>query len=159
VSRTARLFLAVAVVSGAAALSAGCAAGPSAATLQVQPDFVTGTTGAIQAQNVVVVVDPATGAAQLTGTLVNSGGTDDQLVQATIDGSPVSVNPVPVAAHGTTNLAGQNTAKLVLSQSTSKPGLSSPVTLTFAGGGSLKLQADTAANTGVYAQFSPSSAS
>ncbi len=157
-SRTTRLAL-VAACAAAAALTAGCAAGQSAATLQIHPNLPAAASGDLQAQDVVVVVDPATGAAQLTGTVVNDGANDDQLVGVALGGQQVTVNPVAVAAHSAVNLAGPNAAKIVLTGSTAKPGEDTPVTLTFAGGASVQLPAETDANTGIYAGFQPSASS
>lgn len=161
-SRTTRISL-VAVCAAAAALSAGCAAGQSAATLQIHPNLPAAAAGSLQAENIVVVVDPASNAAQLTGTVVNNGDADDQLVQVSIDGKDVAINDVTVGAHSAVNLAPTSnvvpttSGKIVQTASTSKPGMISPVVLTFSSGASVQLDADTAANTGIYADYTPGS--
>lgn len=158
-SRTTRVSL-VALCAAAAALSAGCAAGQQAATLQIRPNLPAADVGSLQAQNIVVVVDPTTSAAQLTGTVVNNGDAQDQLVQVSIDGQPVTINAVTVNPHSAVNLAGATgTSRIVQTASKSTPGIGSAVTLTFASGGSVTLDADTAANTGVYGDYTPGAAS
>lgn len=152
-------LLAIAGFAGTAAVATGCAAGPGAATLQVQPNFANGVSGDVQALNMVVVVDPATGTAQVTGTVVNNGDQAATLTGVTLNGKSISVNHgggLAVAPHAAANLAAPSGPKVVLADSGSKPGRSSAVSLSFAGGGAISVAAETASNTGVYADFSPS---
>jgi hypothetical protein len=107
----------------------------------------------------VVVVDPATDAAQLTGTVVNNGDQAATLSGVTVNGKSVGVSGggLTVAAHSALNLAAPDGPKMVLTDSGSTAGHNSPVALTFSGGASISVAASTAANTGVYQQFQPSS--
>jgi hypothetical protein len=156
-----RIALVIAAVAGTAAAATGCAAGGGAATLQIQPDFAAGASGDIQALNMVVVVDPATGAAQVTGTVVNNGDRAATLSGVTLDGKSVSVSGggLAVAPHAALNLAAASGPSLVLAHSGSLAGHISPVALSFASGATISVAASTEANTGIYQQFQPSSAS
>ncbi len=155
-----RLALVVAATTGTVALSAGCAAGGGAATLQIQPNFAAGQTHDILAQNIVVVVDPKTGAAQLTGTVVNTGDAADRLIGVSIDGKSVPLaSIVDIFGKSSVNLAAARGQKFVVANgSGAQPGLDSQVDLTFSTSGSLSLSAQTEPNTGIYAQFQPSAA-
>lgn len=157
--KSTRIALVIAAFAGTAAFATGCAAGGGAATLQIQPNFAAGSTGDIQALNMVVVVDPATGDAQVTGTVVNNGDQPTTLSGVTVNGKSVSVSSggLAVPAHSALNLAAPNGSKIVLTDSGSTAGHDSPVALTFAGGASISVAASTAANTGIYQQFQPSS--
>ena len=163
-SRSATLYkmgLIIAAVAGTAALSTGCAAGGGAASLQVQPNFAAGSSGDFQAQDMVVVVDPNTGAAQVTGTVVNNGDQPTTLSGVTVNGKsvPVSGGSLDLAPHSALNLAAPNGPKMVLNNSGSTPGHNSPVALTFGSGATISVAASTESNTGIYQQFQPSSAS
>ena len=159
--KSTRIALVIAAVAGTAAVSTGCAAGDGAATLQIQPNFATGTSGDVQALNMVVVVDPATNAAQVTGTVVNNGDDPATLSGVTVDGKSVSVASagLALAPHSALNLAAPSGPKMVLTDSTSVAGHISPVALSFAGGATISVAASTEANTGIYQQFQPSSSS
>jgi hypothetical protein len=156
-----RIALVIAAVAGTAAVATGCAAGQSAATLQIQPNFAAGASGDYQALNMVVVVDPASGAAQVTGTVVNNGDQPATVSAVTVNGKsvPVSGGALAVQAHSTLNLAAPTGPKVVLNNSGSTPGKDSPVALTFSGGTTISVAASTESNTGIYQQFQPSSAS
>ena len=155
--KSTRIALVIAAVAGTAAVATGCAAGGGAATLQIQPDFAAGANGDLQALNMVVVVDPATGAAQVTGTVVNNGDDATTLSAVTLDGKSVSVSAggLAVAPHSSLNLAAPSGPNLVLTNSGSAPGRNSPVALSFSGGQSISVAASTSANTGIYQQFQP----
>jgi hypothetical protein len=157
VTRT-RLAILAAAVASTAALTAGCAAGQSAATLQIKPNMAAGQTNAIQAQNVVVVVDPETGAAQLTGTVINNGVDEDQLTSVTVGGQQIPLrSTVNVAGKSALNLAAENGPKLLLGKKSGlTPGVDAEVDLTFATSGTIALSAQSEPNTGTYAQFQPS---
>jgi hypothetical protein len=109
----------------------------------------------------VVVVDPGTGAAQVTGTVVNNGDQSATVSAVTVNGKsvPVSGGGLTVPAHSTLNLAAPTGPKMVLNDSGSTPGKNSPVALTFSGGATISVAAETEPNTGIYQQFQPSSAS
>jgi hypothetical protein len=157
VTRT-RLALIVAAAAGTAAMTAGCAAGPGAATLQIKPNFAAGQANEMQAQNIVVVVDPETGAAQLTGTVINNGTAQDMITSVSIAGRQVPLAAgLGVDGKSAVNLAADNGPKLVIpKQSGVKPGIDAQVSLTFATSGTISLSAQSESNTGVYAQFQPS---
>jgi len=163
VNRT-RLPLVTATLTAVATafLASACAAGGNAATLQVKPDHAAGQTGSMLAQNVVVVVDPATGAAQLTGTIINSGTDADQLTAVNINGTPVALSyPLSIGSKSALNLGADKGVKLVLPAAKgAKPvvqaGANSDVNLTFSANGALKLAAAVESNTGVYAAYQPS---
>lgn len=156
-----KMGLIIAAVTGTAAVATGCAAGGGAATLQIQPNFAAGAAGDVQALDMVVVVDPATDAAQVTGTVVNNGDQSTTLSGVTVNGKSVGVSGggLTVAPHSALNLAAPNGPKMVLTDSGSTAGRNSPVALTFAGGATISVAASTEANTGIYQQFQPSSAS
>jgi hypothetical protein len=158
VTRT-RLALIAAAAASIAALTSGCAAGQGAATLQIQPNFAAGHTNDMLAQNIVVVLDPETGAAQLTGTVINTSDAQDLLTAVSIGGKPVPLKSsvgYAVAGKSALNLAAQTGPAFVVAKSGLQPGIDAPVSLTFATGGSLSLSAQTEPNTGVYSQFQPS---
>ncbi|GAA2013265.1 hypothetical protein GCM10009839_04930 [Catenulispora yoronensis] len=154
-----RSVLVAAAVAGTALTAAGCAAGPGAATLQIQPNFAAGSAGDVQALNMVVVVDPASGAAQVTGTVVNNGDQATSVTAITLNGKsvPLTGSALTVAPHGALNLA--TGSKVVLANSGSKAGHTSPVSLTLAGGAAITVAAQTEPNTGVYEQYKPSATS
>jgi hypothetical protein len=155
-----RFALVIAAVAGTAAVATGCAAGPGAATLQIQPNFAAGTTGDVQALNVVVVVDPATGTAQLTGTVVNNGDQAATLTGVSLNGKAVALSGsagLTVAPHGALNLAAPSGPKLAVANSGVAAGHISPVALTFDGGKAISLSVPAEPNTGIYQQFQPSS--
>ncbi|GAA1979509.1 hypothetical protein [Catenulispora subtropica] len=157
-----RIALVIAAVAGTAAVATGCAAGPGAATLQIQPNFAAGAAGDVQAQNMVVVVDPATGAAQVTGTVINNGDQAATLTGVSLNGKAVSLGSaagLTVAPHASLNLAAPTGPKVVLAASGAKAGHNSPVSLTFAGGAAISVAAQTEPNTGIYQQFQPSATS
>lgn len=165
-SRSAALFsprfaLIIAAAAGTAAVATGCAAGDGAATLQIRPNFAAGSNGTVQALDMVVVVDPATGAAQVTGTVVNNGDQPATLSGVTVNGKSVAVTggSLDLGAHSALNLAAPSGPKIVLANSGSVPGHNTPVALSFAGGGSISVAASTEANTGIYQQFQPSTTS
>ena len=153
-----RLAILAAAVASTAALTAGCAAGQSAATLQIKPNYAAGQANAMQAQNVVVVVDPETGAAQLTGTVINDGVDSDQLTSVTVGGQQIPLSSaLNVAGKSAVNLAAENGPKLVIAKHSGlTPGVDAQVALTFAASGTIALSAQSEPNTGVYAQFQPS---
>ena len=156
-----RIALVIAAAAGTAAVATGCAAGGGAATLQIQPNFAAGSNGSVQALDMVVVVDPKTGAAQVTGTVVNNGDQPTTLSGVTVNGKSVAVSggSLDLGAHAALNLAAPNGPKMVLTDSGSIPGRNSPVALSFASGASISVAASTEANTGIYQQFQPSSSS
>lgn len=152
-----KMGLILAAAAGTAALATGCAAGDGAATLQIQPNFAAGTSGSLQALDMVVVVDPSSGAAQLTGTVVNNGDQATSLSSVSINGKSVSVTggALDLGPHSALNLAAPNGPKVVLTDSGSVPGHNSPVALNFSGGSSISVAASTEENTGIYQQFQP----
>lgn len=157
-----RIALVIAGFAGTAAVATGCAAGAGAATLQVQPNFAAGAAGEVQALNMVVVVDPATGAAQLTGTVVNNGDQAATLTGVSLNGKAVPLSGsagLSVAPHAALNLAAPSGPKIALANSGSKAGHISPVSLTFTGGAAISLSVPAEPNTGIYQQFQPSTAS
>lgn len=155
-----RLALIASTTAVAAALLTGCAAGGDAATLQVAPNHAAGRAGGVLAQNIVVVVDPETGAAQLTGTVVNNGADRDQITAVTVAGQTIPLTfPLSIASRAALNLAADNGPKLVVSAKAKAgitAGMNSAVDLTFLTGGDLKLSAATLANTGDYSGYQPS---
>ncbi|NUR57177.1 MAG: hypothetical protein HOV87_00460 [Catenulispora sp.] len=157
-----RIALVIAAAAGTAAVATGCAAGAGAATLQIQPNFAAGGTGDVQAQNVVVVVDPTGGAAQLTGTVVNNGDAAATLTGVTLNGKAVPLggsSGLSIAPHAALNLAAPSGPKLTVANSGVTAGHISPVSLSFAGGTAISLSVPAEPNTGIYQQFQPSSAS
>jgi hypothetical protein len=157
-----RIGLVIAAFAGTAVVATGCAAGAGAATLQIQPNFAAGSAGDVQALNLVVVVDPATGAAQLTGTVVNNGDAATTLTGVSLNGKSVPVNSgggLFVGAHAAVNLAAPTGPKVVLAGSGTKPGHNTPVSLTFTGGAAISVAAQTEPNNGIYSQLQPAAAS
>lgn len=163
-----RIALVIAAVGGTAVVATGCAAGPGAASLQIQPNFAAGAAGDVQALNMVVVVDPATGAAQVTGTLVNNGDKAATLTGVSLNGKSAALGGrgmgtsaagLTVAPHASLNLAAPAGPKVVLSNSGTKPGRNTAVSLSFAGGAAISVAAQTESNTGIYEDFQPSVAS
>jgi hypothetical protein len=160
VNRTRLAFL-LAGAAGTVLLASGCAAGQNAATLQVKPDYAAGQANLMMAQDIVVVVDPTTGAAQLTGTVYNGGTDSDQLTSVTIGGHQVPLAlPVAVDGKSSVNLAKTGGPQFVIAkQSGLTPGIDSSVDLSFASAGSIQLTAQVEANSGIYGAFQPSSSS
>ena len=165
-SRSAALFsprfaLVIAAVAGTAAVATGCAAGDGAETLQIRPNFAAGPAATVQALDMVVVVDPATGTAQVTGTVVNNG---DQPAHAVRRHRQRQVRVRHRRQPGPRRALGAEPGRAErpedgAANSGSVPGHNSPVALSFASGAAISVAASTESNTGIYQQFQPSSAS
>lgn len=82
-----------------AVVTAGCGAGFNAASLVVRPNAGAAQDGSLRVNNVWVVLDPATGNAELIGAIANTGRTDDRLTSAKAGGFAATVRPaVPTPA-------------------------------------------------------------
>jgi copper(I)-binding protein len=166
-----------ACLAGAAAvtiigLTAGCGAGFTAASLSVQPNAAAGAVGPIKVNNVWVVVDPATGNAEVIGSVANEGDSQDQLtgVQASgraataqaptstgiAPGAPIGGGAVPVGSRQAVSFGLPGDPSLEIIGATFKPGDLSPVTFTFANAGSVTVNAQVESNTGPFAEYLPS---
>ncbi|HLK41980.1 MAG TPA: hypothetical protein VKV34_01465 [Thermoleophilia bacterium] len=182
-SRRGRAGLAAtAVVLTAAPFAAACGAGFNAASLVVKPNAAAGTIGDMKINNVWVIVDPATGTAEVIGAVTNTGSADDQLVSVSADGNFATVvkptatttNTAPAVATGAGVTVSGETVTIPAGESASFgeaaspeleiigagfiPGTIAPVKLTFAQAGSITLSAQVETNTGMFARYNPNAA-
>jgi hypothetical protein len=154
-------------------LAAGCAAGFSSTTQQIKPNSGFGQVGGMKVDNVWVVVDPATGNAEIIGAVANTGTGADTLTRVTATNIPakvagteadeastgISVGGDSVAIPGGQSVSFGQTGspELELAKATFEAGLLSQVTFTFAQAGSVTVTAQIQPNTGLFADDNPNS--
>ena len=173
-ARRGRAGLAVAAVLAVVTpLAAGCGAGFDSAALIVKPNSGAGTVGAVKINNVWVIVDPATGAAEVIGAVTNTGSTDLSWPSVQVDNitaqiqPPSSATPVAGSAASTSGIpAGQSVSfgepgqpGVMLSDSSLAPGNLTQVTFSFGSVGNLTITAQIQRNTGLFAAYNPDAVS
>jgi hypothetical protein len=156
-------------------LAAACGAGYSAASENVKPNSGAGTAGDLKVENVWVVVDPATGNAEVIGAISNSGASADQLTSVQAADSPATVRPPTSTATTTAMTQGVSVAdgsvsvgpgslvsfgqpgspELDIPDSSLTPGTNAQVTFTFAAAGPVTVTALVQSNTGQFADYDP----
>ncbi len=169
-SRRGRAGLATtAVLAVALPLAAACGAGFNAAAENVKPDSGSGAVGALKVNNVWVVVDPATGNAEIIGAVANTGGD----ATATLAGVQVGGDAAQLRAAGDpTGTAasvdipvGQSVSfgeaqqpEIELPGSGLTVGHLTQVTFDFGTVGTVAITAQIQSNTGLWAAYDPNSA-
>jgi hypothetical protein len=155
-------------------LAAGCGAGFDNASQQVKPNSGAGIVGNIRVNNVWVVVDPATGNAEVIGAVANTGSSADTLQRVTatnivakVSGSDASTSTtgITVAGDSVSIPGGQSVSfgqsgnpELGLADVDFQAGLLSQVTFTFAQAGSVTVTAQIQPNNGQFADYNPNGA-
>jgi hypothetical protein len=173
-SRRGRVGLAAAAALVALPLAAGCDAGFNAASQTVTPDAAAGTIDGIKVNNVWLIVDPATGNAEVIGAVSNTGGGDVQLTGVQADGMSASVhkptssasypgvvvtgNSVTIPNGASVSFGQPGSAVLELAGGAFKPGNLAKITFMFGTGGTLTLTAQVESNSGVFATYDPNAA-
>jgi hypothetical protein len=152
----------------------GCGAGFTADSLAVRPNAGAGISGSLRINNVWVVVDPATGQAQVIGAVANTGNTPDGVTGARAAGVPAQVAGTVV---GTTlacarTVVSAGTVIIPPSRSVSfgrpgcpqlslligapfRPGRVASVTLLFARAAALTVNAQIVTDTGLFTDYRP----
>ena len=157
-----------------ALLATGCSAGFDAASQQVHPNAGAGAVGDIKINNVWVVIDPATGNAEIIGSVANTGSATDTLesvsatnLPATVSGTDasapttgisVSGNSVGVPGGQSVNFGQAGNPELELSDAAFQTGRLSQVTFTFAQAGAVTVTAQVQPNNGQFAGYNPNPA-
>jgi hypothetical protein len=158
------------------ALAAGCGAGFNAASLNVRPNSGSAQDGSLKINNVWVIVDPATGNAEIIGAVANTGRSADHLVSAAAGGQTATVRPATPAAAGavlpnygvtvsgdTVTVGGRSSVsfgqaarpELEIAGSSFRPGRLTQVDLDFANAGPVAISAQIMSNTGLFAEYDP----
>jgi hypothetical protein len=154
--------------------AAACGSGFNSAALQVVPNAGAATIGSLKLNNVWVVVDPASGNAEVIGSLANTGnddlawptvqvgGTSAQIQQPSGPGTGAGANPgastsgVPAGQSVSFGLAGQ--PQIEVTGASLTPGNLTPVVFSFGSAGSVTISAQIQSNTGLFADYNPDSA-
>lgn len=171
-SRRSRAGLAVAaVVATVTPFAAACGSGFNSAALQVVPNAGAATVGSLKLNNVWVVVDPASGNAEVIGSLANTGnddlawptvqvgGTSAQIQQPS--GAGAGANPgastsgVPAGQSVSFGLAGQ--PQIEVTGASLTPGNLTQVVFSFGSAGNVTISAQIQSNTGLFADYNPDS--
>lgn len=110
-----------------APLAAACGAGQDPQTLEVKPDSVATTVGAIEIQNAFIITEPSgSGAAVVTGRVFNNSMSAQQLTSVTVQGATGQVKltgadgkagPITIPANGSVTLGGKGNPVAELSDS------------------------------------------
>ncbi|MEV5384310.1 DUF461 domain-containing protein [Streptomyces sp. NPDC052721] len=160
--------LAASAIAFSIASLAACGAGNNAQTLEVKPDNAATTVGDIKIQNAVVITQPdlqSTGPAVISGTVFNSGRTDQTLQSITLDGSGTSAELKPakgqsltVPAHGSLILGGKDNASATLpsGREAVQDGNAQKITFTFSKTGKVSLRAFVVPATSYFDKWGPS---
>jgi hypothetical protein len=156
-----------AIVFSIASLAA-CGAGNNAQTLEIKPDNAATSVGDIRIQNALVITQPdrkATGPAVISGTLFNSGNSDQTLQSVSVEGSrePVKLSPakgqsLTVPAHGSLILGGKDNASAEIpgGREAVQDGNVQKVTFTFSKTGAVSVRAFVVPATGYFDKWGPS---
>lgn len=158
-------------------LAAGCGAGFNAASQNVRPNSGSGVDGKLLINNVWVVLDPATGNAEVIGAVANTGVNSDRLTSVQASGttatvrapSPAAVAAAPLPLRGvavvgdTVSVAGGASVsfgrlgrpELEIAGGSFVPGRVSQVTFDFATAGPVTMNALIMPNTGLFAEYDP----
>ncbi|MET8559115.1 DUF461 domain-containing protein [Streptomyces flaveolus] len=156
-----------AIVFSIASLAA-CGAGNNAQTLEIKPDNAATSVGDIKIQNALVITQPdlqSTGPAVISGTVFNSGRTDQTLQSITLDGSGTSAELKPakgqsltVPAGGSLILGGKDNASATLpsGREAVQDGNAQKITFTFSKTGKVSLRAFVVPATSYFDKWGPS---
>ena len=176
-SRRGRAGLAVAAVLAVVTpLAAGCGAGFNEAALIVKPNSGAGTLGAVKINNVWVIVDPSSGAAEVIGAVANTGSTDLSWPSVQVDSISARIQPAFSSGSGAgagssigtaaTIPAGQSVSfgepgqpLIQLSDSSLTPGNLTQVIFSFGSVGNVTITAQIQSNTGLFAAYNPDATS
>jgi len=173
-----RSLSAAALLALGGAFAAGCGAGFNAESLGVRPNTGTAQVGSLKVNNVWVVVDPATGNAEIIGAVANTGTSADQLVSAKAGGLPATVRPaapavvsvsaalpnpgisvrgdtVSIASGAAVSFGRAGRPELEIPASSFSPGRITRVDLDFAHAGSTTVTAQIMPNTGLFKEYDP----
>jgi len=151
-----------------APLAAACGAGFNAAALEVKPNSGAGAVGSLKVNNVWVVVDPATGNAEVIGAVANSGSDTASLTGVQVGDALAqlrSASDVTATAASASIAAGQSVSfgqpgqpEIELTGSPLTPGNLTQVTFSFGSVGTVAVTAQIETNTGLFAEYDPNAA-
>lgn len=156
--------------------TAGCGAGFNSASLEVKPDSGSAQLGSLRINNVWVVVDPATGNAEVIGAVANTGRSPEQLVSVAAAGKPATVHPaahapnalplpegsvqvvgntVTIAANSSVSFGQPGRPELEIPGAAFLPGRFTSVDLGFANAGHASVSTLIMPNTGLFENYDP----
>ena len=166
-SRRGRAGLAVAaVVAVVTPLAAACGSGFNSAALDVKPNAGAGAVGSVKINNVWVVVDPASGNAEVIGAVANTGSTDLDWPSVQVNGNSTQFQMASGAetavASNTGIPAGQSVSfgltgqpQIELTGGSLKAGNLTQVVFSFGSIGNVTITAQIEPNTGLFADYNP----
>ncbi|HEV2640860.1 MAG TPA: hypothetical protein VGX23_37425 [Actinocrinis sp.] len=157
----------------AAALAAGCAAGFDATTQQIKPNAGSGQAGPVKVDNVWLIVDPASGNAEVVGAVTNTGTDADTLTGVTATNAAAKLTGTDAATATTGITVGAGTVAIPGGESVSfgetgnpqlelagvdfQAGVLAQVTFTFAQAGAVTVTAQVEPDSGLFAEYNPNS--
>jgi hypothetical protein len=147
-----------------APLAAACAAGNDAATLEVQPDSASATSGPVKVQNAYVLTQTG-GPATVSARLFNNGSSAQTLQSVTLAGGQTATlsgksggATVIVPAYSSVLLGGKgNAATVTGGQEALRDGDVQTAVFTFSGAGALSVPANVTPAIGFLEPYGPSS--
>lgn len=160
-----RRLASLAVVAVLAPAVAGCAIGVNAQTNMqgASGDGAVATTGPLEAAGLTLVLGEKPGAANLIGTVVNVGGTDDAIAGVTLAGGgsatlidgAAQATSIPLPARTRTQFGYDNVRRIPVDGIDVAAGRFVTVTITYRAAGTATVPVLTVAATGVYAGLGP----
>jgi hypothetical protein len=163
-------------MAAVAPFAAACGAGFNSAAEDVKPNAGAGEVGAVRVNNVWVIVDPATGNAEVIGAVSNSGtsdlswptvqiGDNSAQIQAASSSASASADPAMASASASGIPAGNEVSfgepgapQIELASSNLTPGGLTQVTFGFGSVGTVTVTAQIQSNTGLFADYNPDAA-
>jgi hypothetical protein len=154
-------------------LAAACGAGFDSASLVVKPNAGAGEVGTVRINNVWVVVDPGSGAAEVIGAVANTGSADLSWPSVQVGGSSAQIQTpqstdaagsnVAIASSGipagqAVSFGEQGQPEIQLADSSLTPGNLTQVTFSFGSAGNVTITAQIESNTGLFADYNPDAA-
>ncbi|MEU1407673.1 DUF461 domain-containing protein [Streptomyces sp. NPDC005728] len=160
--------LAASAIAFSIASLAACGAGNNSQTLEIKPDNAATSVGDIKIQNATIITQPdlkASGPAVVSGTVFNTGTTEQTLQSIAVDGSsqPVKLSPakgqsLTIPAHGSLVIGGKDNASAVISSGREavQDGNAQKITFTFSKTGPVDLRAFVVPATSFFTGWGPS---
>ena len=160
-SRSLRRGAVAALIIATAPILSACSAGSGAATLQVKPDAAATSIGKTLKLNGIslIAATDGTSVANVTANIANANNLPETLQSVSVDGTPTALSgPAVIPAGGSLMLGGPGQVTARAASISERPGQNATVTFTFAGAGSVTVQALVNAGTGEYASYAPTAA-
>jgi hypothetical protein len=151
-------------------LAAACGAGFDSASLVVKPNAGAGEVSTVRINNVWVVVDPSSGAAEVIGAVANTGSADLSWPSVQVAGSSAQIQTPQSTDAAGSNIATvssgipagqavsfgeQGQPEIQLADSSLTPGNLTQVTFSFGSVGNVTITAQIESNTGLFADYNP----